>query len=288
VLLKALMQYSREVASSPSVLCAISHGLYKPWIDILHSGQEATWLKLERPTGIEVIHFHATPMNRLGVRLDVVHEKIRWSTRSKARLLRFFDFIVCTPLMVYEAKYSKSKLLHTSDPALHIHFPDSYLTYRWKELALFRYFLTETNCEYLFLTSSSSYVNPYRLKEYISKLNSNSVYTGALPYQDAQFVSGSNRILSRDVVEKVLENKTRFDPTIIEDVALGQLIDSLGVERLGFPISNIASLKELDAFPATGLQTSYHFRLKSGELTDRNDVQIMKALHKKLSELGAI
>ena len=282
------MEYSKCVASSPSVLCAISHGLYKPWIDILHSGQEETWLKLKRPEGIEVIHFHATPMNRLGIGLDVIHEKIRWSTRAKARSLRFLDFIVCAPLMIYDAKYSKSNLLYTSDPALHIHFPDSYLTYRWKELALFRYFLTETNCEYLFITSSSSYVNPYRLKEYISKLNSKSVYAGALPYQDARFISGSNRILSRDVVQKVLENKTRFDPTIIEDVALGQLIESLGVERLGFPICNIASIKELESFPVVSLQTSCHFRLKSGKLTERNDVQIMKALHIKLSDLGAI
>lgn len=276
------------MASSPSVLCAISHGLYRPWIDILHSGQEKTWLQVQRPAGLQVIHFHGTPMGDIGIKLDVLHERIRWSTRSKARLLRFFDFIVCAPLILYRAKYSDSKLLKTADPVIHIWFPDSYLTYRWKELALFDYFIKETDCEFLFITSTSSYVNPRRLVEFISLLPKTSVYTGAIPYVDAQFVSGSNRILSRDVVQKILDNALRFDPTIIEDVALGQLIEKLNVERQGFPISNIATLDDLTCFPKNDLESSYHFRLKSGKLNNRNDVEIMLALHEKLSKMEVL
>jgi hypothetical protein len=276
------------VASSPSVLCAISHGLYKPWIDILHSGQEQTWLKLSRPAGVEVIHFHGTPMGRLGISLDAIHERIRWSTHSKARLLRLFDFLICAPLMPLKARYSKSKILSAGDPALHIHFLDSYLTYRWKELALFDYFIAKTNFDYLFLTSSSSYVNPKKLVDYISTLPLTNVYVGALPYQDAAFISGSNRILSRDVVRKVLKNAHRLDPTIIEDVALGQLINRLGITRKGFPIFNVASLEELESISDRELESVYHFRLKSGALNARKDVEIMKSLHSRLLKIEAL
>jgi hypothetical protein len=124
--------------------------------------------------------------------------------------------------------------------------------------------------------------------EFISLLPKTSVYTGAIPYVDAQFVSGSNRILSRDVVQKILDNALRFDPTIIEDVALGELVQKLGIERQGFPISNIATLDDLKSFPVAGLESSYHFRLKSGKLNNRNDVEIMLALHEKLSKMGAL
>jgi hypothetical protein len=272
------------MSASPTVLCAISHGLYQPWISILHEGQEKTWLRDERPEGVEVIHFHGSPLSNFGIKLDKLHEQIRWSTRFKANTLKFADYLLTFPFMGYQARYTSSKILKVEDPAIHIHFPDSYLTYRWKELALFRYFLTETKFDYLFLTSSSSYVKLDKLKEYVENLPAVGVYAGATPYDSAEFISGANRILSRDVIEQVVKNSKKFNPVIIEDVALGNLISRLGFLRTSFPISNIGSLQELEDSSADFLEDSYHFRLKSGSLENRKDVEIMHKLHSRIGE----
>jgi hypothetical protein len=275
------------MSSSRTVLCAISHGLYEPWISILHDGQEKTWLRDTRPKGLEIVHFHGTPLGKIGIMLDKWHERIRWSTRSKATLLKVLDYLLTLPFMFYQARYSLSKELLMSDRAIHTHFPDCYLTYRWKELALFRFFLNETSCDYLFLTSSSSYVRVDKLMEYVSTLPSGGVYSGAAPYESAEFISGANRILSRDVVEEVVKNQSKFSPVIIEDVALGVLIAKLGFSRSSFPISNISSLDELLEADLETLKSSYHFRLKSGTLENRNDVEIMQRLHSMFREVAS-
>jgi hypothetical protein len=264
------------------VLCAVSHGLYEPWISILKEGQEKTWLNSTWPQGFELIHFHGTPLNKFGVFLDRLHEKIRWSGRRKASLLKVLDFIIIYPFMLYKAKYSESKLLFTKDFALHIHFPDSYLTYRWKELGLFSYFLEKTDADYLFITSTSSYVNVAKFMEYLNKLPESSVYAGGTPYENAEFISGSNRILSRDLVKRVNDNSFRFNPFIIEDVALGKLVGELGVQRITFPLRNISTIEDLDNLSYNDLLSNYHFRLKSGPLKARDDVKIMLKLHKLL------
>jgi len=64
-----------------SLLCAVGHGLYTPWLDILKNGQEKTWLKDPIPSNLELIHFHGTPVGKTLQAWDKAHEKLRWSNR---------------------------------------------------------------------------------------------------------------------------------------------------------------------------------------------------------------
>lgn len=273
---------------NPKILCALSHGLYEPWLDILKSGQEATWLSLEIPTEIEILHFHATPVGKYILKIDSLHEKIRWSGVIRAGVLRKLDRLIAFPWLSYIPRYSSSKLLSTKShaPVTHIHFPDTYVTYRWKELALFKYFLEETSCDFLFLTSTASYIRPTELLRFVSSLPKSRVYAGAHPYPDANFVSGACRILSRDVVQLVLSHRRSFDPAVIEDMALGNLIQSFGIVPTYTTLNNIDSIERLDQKSDAELNSSFHFRLKSGNLHQRNDVEIMKSLHNRLIKLG--
>jgi hypothetical protein len=69
----------------------------------------------------------------------------------------------------------------------------------------------------------------------------------------------------------------------IEDLELGRLIKTLlGIDPTTFPIINIETLGQLDNLDSEIFLSNYHFRLKSGNLKNRNDVGIMRALHKKL------
>jgi hypothetical protein len=272
----------------PKILCALSHGLYEPWLDILKSGQEATWLTSRMPNDFQVLHFHGTPVSPLTQKADSLHEKIRWSGVIRAGLLRKIDRLFAYPWLSYIPKFASSKLLvlNSHSEVIHIQSPDTYVTYRWKELALFKYFLEETSCDFLFLTTTASYVRPKELARYVKSLPASGVYAGAHPYPEANFVSGACRILSRDVVQLVLNNRKLFDPAVIEDMALGNLIQSFGIKPIYIKLNNVDSMDSLDQKSDTELLSSFHFRLKSGNLHNRNDVEIMHGLHNRLMNLG--
>lgn len=280
-----MMQDSKKELN---IVCALSHGLYEPWIEILKEGQQKTWLNQEFPKGFTLIHFHGTPGGRFIQFLDRTHERIRWKNRWVASVLRFLDNILLFPLISYIPRYEKSKILLDSRDVIHIKFPDTYLTYRWKFLSLLSYFVNETDADYLFVTSTASYIQPKLVLDFILGLPSENSYAGAEPYSGANFISGSNRIISRKIAKQVLSKRKRWAVGVIEDVALTQLIKSCGNNLITFPIANISSLKELESMTDKELETRYHFRLKSFQGADRMDVIIMKKLHSRIMGTGGV
>ena len=79
--------------SKPTLLIALQHGLYEPWISILKNGQMETWLKDTPNNDCEIVHFHSTPVGKFGWYFDRIHEKLRWMNRYTSLALRFFDRI---------------------------------------------------------------------------------------------------------------------------------------------------------------------------------------------------
>lgn len=265
----------------PTLLCAISQGLYPPWLDIMKEGQEKTWLLDPTPDNIEIVHFHGKTVNDFLYRLDQLHERIRWSNRHVYQVLKSIDNFFLSPFKAFVPPVEESRSLKSRHQVLFVRFPDVYVTYRWKLLGLMNYFINQTNHDYLFTTTTASYINLPVLSEKIKNFKSGDLYFGALPYRGAEFVSGSNRILSRQTVQKVLVAKKLWQPGVIEDLALGQLLSSIGIRPTFIPIVNISSLQELEACKAKDFANNYHFRLKSGPNSNRNDIEIMRALHLK-------
>ena len=267
------------------VLCAISHGLYEPWISILEEGQSQTWLTDRFPAGFEVLHFHGTPVGKLWLKVDKFHEYLRWKNIWVARFLRVFDSLITWPFLIYIPRISKSELLLQKHLSLHLRLPDTYLTYRWKLLSMLKFFIEETDADFLFITTTASYVQPSLVLSQLEKLPMYGTYAGAEPYPGAGFVSGSNRIFSRDIATQVLENRIQWKAWIIEDLAVSNLLKSLGNQIVLYPIFNISSVEELDSVPDDKLSTTYHFLLKSGPLRNRKDVEIMRTLHTRIQTL---
>ena len=270
------------------VLCALSHGLYEPWLGILKEGQQKTWLNQDFPDGFELIHFHGTPGGKLLQALDRIHEKLRWKNRWIASALRILDNIFLFPLVSYIPRYEHSKMLSDSRRVIHIRFPDTYLTYRWKFLALLKYFIEESDSDFLFVTSTASYVQPNLVLNFAQSMPKESIYAGAEPYPGANFISGSNRIISKDIARQVLKNRRNWAIGLIEDVALTNLIKAEGNELITFPIMNIGSLGELDSLADADLTSSYHFRLKSFQGENRLDATIMKKLHSRIMGINQV
>jgi hypothetical protein len=275
----------RDSKKPAKVLCAISHGLYEPWLSILKDGQQQTWLTTEFPENFEVVHFHATPVGKLFQQADRLHEKIRWKNRYLALVSSSLDNFILAPLLSYIPKSQDSKLLMAAENVIHIKFPDTYLTYRWKFLSLLNYFVYETKSDFLFNTSTASYVQPDLVLKFVKEIPDNSTYAGAEPYEGAGFISGSNRIISREIALQVLESRKKWKPGIIEDVEFTRLVQANGNQLMTFPISNIDSLASLLETPDAFIKRTYHFRLKSILGATRNDVPIMKSLHERVLRL---
>ena len=265
-----------------TLLCAVSHGLYSPWLEILKNGQEKTWLNDPIPKNLEVLHYHGTPVGTFLQVLDRAHEKIRWSNRHLHRAQALVDNFFLFPWSGYIPRSEVSELLIAKPKTIHIRFQDTYLTYRWKFLGLIKYFIEQTSHDFLFTTTTASYINLQVLSGKVEELNSESLYYGGKAYDGAEFISGAHRIISRDVAFRILSMKGLWPAGTIEDVALGKLLAKSGIEPSFIPLNNISTLEELDSKSDEFLRENYHFRLKAGLNTQRGDVKIMMALHDRL------
>jgi hypothetical protein len=274
--------------NNPKILVAVGHGLYEPWINILHEGQRKTWLRWPIPEGMKVIHFHGTPLSFLGWKLDRLHEKIRWTNRWVALPLAWFDRIIALPFKFYIPKIEKSTLLKVEEETFQTHFPDAYLTFQWKFISILKYFFDQTDFDYIFSTTTSSMIKPFALKRLVSKFNNTQpIYAGVKAYNGANFAAGNNRLLSRSAVDLVLKNRSKIDPGTIEDKALGELMHALQIPFIELPSLNITTTEQLNSPNIEEeMKRNFHIRVKSGTFENRNDVALMQAVFKRINDSG--
>ena len=98
----------------------------------------------------------------------------------------------------------------------------------------------EQNYDYDFVVrpTPSSYINYNNLENFIQKnlLNHEYVYAGKLQTtnnkqgQPIDFISGSTLILNKESINKILENKSNWDHTYWDDVALALLMKKLNIQ----------------------------------------------------------
>lgn len=266
-----------------SALIAVGLGYYEPWITILKDGQERTWLAENRPHNLRVRHFFGNPVGAAGIKIDQIHERIRFSSRIASIFLRFFDLVLLLPAVWYEPKISEVEIEGVRDIGVQVDFPDTYLSLRWKMLGLFEYFLSQTDDDFLIVTTSSSYLNLNLLAQKLFSSPTSGLYFGPQPYKSADFVSGSFRLFSRDVVELIYAHRRKWDFTLLEDVAIGKLLKSLQVKPTFTISNNLDSESAITSLDDKYIQNQVHFRLKSGSHEVRNDVRLMNFLHSRLS-----
>ena len=270
------------------VLISVAHSLKEPWLSIFREGSQATWLKTSMPANFRLIHFHGLKLSKFGHQWDAIHERIRWKNRWVAAPLRFFDQIIAFPFLSTIPSMTPSMELDTSDLCFEIKCKDTYQFLRWKDLAVLDYFVNSTKADYLFMTTNNSYINFDALNHLVRSLPSESFYGGVVAYEGAEFAAGNNRFLSRDVAETILRNRRIFSAGDIEDVAMGKIVKRLGFSFTPLQSLVLQTLHDLESASDQELLGNFHFRVKSGTLTSRNDVSIMLKLHSRLNALKSL
>ncbi len=273
---------------SESLLIAIGHSDVAPWSAIAREGQGSTWLGTPDLEDVKTLYFTGHAPGKSLRRLDRWHEELRWSRRLggvPSRSLRVLDAVGSAPIQWWIPPYRIKTHGTLPRPCLESAVLDCYLTIPSKELSLFDYFLRQSNADWLYVTTSSSYVRPNKVLEVARSLGQDKVYAGSMIVAGKhRFASGANRIFSRDVVEIIVRKRQAWDRSVLEDLGLGKMLHRQGIALCAIPTLNLDSVEAIDSASNEELDITHHFRLKSGGLMSRNDVTLMRHLHQRLAE----
>ena len=273
----------------PRVLVVIGQVLGEPWLDIALRGQLQTWVPWAQASGLEIRHSYGKPPGPILRQVDALHENVRW-TRWGRKVVPTLDRIWGTPLLKWKQDVALADFGGSDNVGWRQRLPDLYMLQRWKLLGSLRQSLLE-DFDFVYFTTASSYVSPEVLMEFASTLPRTRLYAGTRMVDHdtgVTFGSGANRFMSRDVVQMVLAHSSEYRNDVMEDVGLGRLLCELGIEVVPVPSMNVETLEEISELSDSAILENFHFRLKSGRPKNRQDVDLMHALHRRVAQQWGI
>jgi len=152
-----------------------------------------------------------------------------------------------------------------------------------KTIKSIEFLLKNIEFDFVFRTNLSSVVN---LNKLYSLLNNNIKYGGVIGYTDnesfqthtndrQQFVSGSGILISKDICNLIINNKSMLKYYVIDDVSLGELLQTLNI--------NFTHLERYDVsnynyeFVNDIIVNHHHFRCKVNEDSEKT-VELMQKI----------
>lgn len=282
------MNHSKELEPMDSaeikILCVISTCSHEPFSSILQKGTLPSWALNAKK--IKVCTLQCKYNSNVVRCIDALRERTRYKSKNLARFGQVFDLLLI-PFMYFVPRFR----LHSETGGVQhfeISIPEILTMYRWKYLAAIKYFLEETDSDFIYTVNASCYVNEDKLFEYLE--NKDIDYGGSLaddPKFKLPFISGANRLISRETAKIIWSNKNHWPTYVLEDVGLGRLTRRLGIIPEDMPTLNIASEFDLAQVSAHQLENNFHFRLKSfsnsGEKRNRRvDVKLFNILRERL------
>lgn len=265
------------------LIILIKHGLYPEFIKLAKDGQATTWLMNDKPLGVKVIHYYGIPGGKFVRYLDSLHEKYRWHSRISHYVVRYLMQLLSLPFLRFIPSTHPANELGARDQEIQCNVIDTLFTLRWKQLAIYSHILNRYQFEYLYDTNASSYLDLTNLLAQMRRFSNTPLYAGNIPSKG--FISGANRFFDNQATTLVVKNRNKWNPAIIEDVALGKLMKSLNVEMTELDSMSLTSEAEVSRLTDIDLLQNFHFRTKSYRGAIRNDARIMRLIHERYQNL---
>lgn len=246
-----------------------------PWKKIEIYGQAPTWRK-NPPKNIQVFRYVGSTKKTIFWtyvnRIWNINQKIFSVTKGKI-----------SPFSINRV-LEKNRFLEPSidlkNQEILTKVPDLYSLIGIKTLEAFEASLKNFDFDYIYRTNASSYIDLDGLNEFLRNKPIANFYAGVVGnYQGISFASGCGYFISRDLVEKVIQKKNRWDHSYIDDVSLGKLL----TREMNIAIQMVKRVdlnsEIVDLVKIENIKKSiFHFRCKAAN--PDTTISIMKTLHK--------
>lgn len=255
------------------VICLVLTNTSDPWKKIFHEGAEATWVP--QASGLMKIYsYTGRPPGFIRSARESLTGRMRHSRYGFIQ--QFIDRRFQRIFMRFPQDQS---LLNGNILQEEI---ELHSTIGIRTLSAFEFVLKDSNWEYLWRANVSNYVYTPCLLSMIEDLPKKSLAAGVINYfGNIPYLSGAGYLLSRDVVERVIENARFWNNIYLDDVALGHLLLDLNITLLPIERLSISDVSQLDQYSRSELVNYPSFRCNG--LHDRNqDILIMKRLNQTL------
>ena len=270
----------------PKILVGIMHVTKDPWLSITRDGQLPAW-SLSSYRNFSTLYFFGFS-NAITTRLNTIIENLRW---NKGRYASYgISYVLMVVLRPWLSSLPKAKLVGESKSKIAAHsllvrIPELTSTMRWKKLTFLKYFLDQTNADFVVITTSSSLLNFGPIIGFLRRQArlDKPFYAGRLCVgHDCEFTSGSFTVMNREAASLLLENRKLIPLHVMDDIGFGTAFQKIGIEPEEIPSIDLESLNALREITKESLESIGHFRFRSGPLEARGDVPIMKELISKL------
>jgi hypothetical protein len=164
---------------------------------------------------------------------------------------------------------------------------ESYNTIGYKTIKAFKALINK-NFDFLLRTNSSSFIHIDNLLNYLKDKPKTKFYSGApIPYHtknlNMDFATGSGYILSKDLVELVVNNEEKWDHYYPDDVSIGKLMKENDINFIPKDWMKITTIT--DEQTISNIKDTFHIRCKIETAWD-NEGQciILKKLYNLIYE----
>ena len=243
----------------------------KPWENIFNRGQAVTWLKNLNDSEQYLASYSDKSLG-FSNQNNQDHRRIEFAEESNREWNPSLPKFLTSNRATFVSYEGFGGLIPTTVSAI-------------------KYALEEYDPDLIIRTNVSSYWNLNCLRNIASQLPKSGFYGGVpgpIPRSVTKtvttksYASGAGIFMSSDIAEMLVSKHKELDLSLIDDLSIGHFMHSKKIsltpmERrdLNYP-SDALSLSEDE------LNSTYHFRCKSGTIL-RRDVKIMNALHSKMT-----
>jgi hypothetical protein len=156
--------------------------------------------------------------------------------------------------------------------------PDDHAHIGEKTIACFEYVLAQRDFGVIFRTNTSSYVDLANLRAFVAaSATETRCYRGVIGTGPFPFASGSGYLLSRDLVELVVEHRSSWNHRLPDDAAPAAVLAELGVVPTPAPRQDLERARDV----AGADLSHFHFRCRTESWRRLENARIMLALHRR-------
>lgn len=178
---------------------------------------------------------------------------------------------------------------------IYFDYEEGYDTLGFRDLDAYQWALDNKHWDFMVRINSSCYVHKRNLLKHLQTLPSKKIYSGLAVDADPKWMWGGGQyIISRDVVQGIVDNKSVWNHSLMEDVAQSYVVNHLGVSYTNGMAASIdkkengylcqcyngdESIEFNDFNSLKDLKTQHFFRVKQDH-NRSEDKYVMEQLYK--------